>query len=105
MGISLTSKLKSCFTEGANSAMALQHWCPGCKNPHVILISKHGYKWDYNKEKPTIMPSVTSDNVAPDLSVNLCRYTLVEGILTFSESTTHSLRGEAVTLPDFPTRY
>ena len=99
MSISLSSKLKIMFSEGADRGMVLRHWCPACEQNHQIPIEKPnhlGAVWEWNKDVnlPTFKPSVRQNDV--------CHYNIDEGVITFHGDCKHSGAGTKVPLPDYP---
>lgn len=99
MSIDLSPKLKICLLEGSDRGLCLLHWCPGCKQVHLINVEKPNHlgaiwTWDRNPKFPTFTPSV---NI-----VGVCHYRLTAGILQYCGDSTHHLSGQTVELPDFP---
>lgn len=77
-------------------------WCPACQEPHV-LPSK-GWTFDGNVERPTFTPSFKiwwTDHAVQPPQARVCHFTLTNGILNFSDDSTHTMRG-AVALPELP---
>lgn len=93
------------------------HWCPGCKEMHVIPSS---WGFDGNVESPTFTPSVKitgkktindergewtgewavdADGKAID---SCCHYILTAGQLQFCSDCTHEFSGQTVPLPPLP---
>lgn len=77
------------------------HWCPACKNEHFIYVDEPaftGATWTYNSnpEKPTFSPSI---NI-----VGQCHYFITDGHIQFCGDCPHSLAGQTVPLPDFPSQ-
>ncbi len=76
------------------------HWCPGCKEAHVIAVGTPypgtGAKWGFNgnAEKPTFTPSI---NI-----VGQCHYFITDGQIQFCTDSRHALAGQTVELPDWP---
>lgn len=75
------------------------HYCPGCKQLHVIHVSRPNNKgerwtWDGNMDRPTVDPSVNINN--------RCHYSLIDGTLAFSPDSDHALAGMSVPLPVIP---
>jgi hypothetical protein len=93
------------------------HWCPGCKEMHVIPDS---WTFDGNVSRPTFNPSVkisgnklTKDAAgkwtggwerdgAGKLIPEVCHYHLHAGVLKFCADSTHGLAGQNVPLPALP---
>ena len=75
------------------------HWCPGCKQLHVIDVEQPnhlGAKWQFdgNAEQPTFTPSI---NI-----VGHCHYFITKGNISFCNDSRHVLAGQTVQLPDIP---
>jgi hypothetical protein len=76
------------------------HWCPACCGPHPIHTAapnNTGAQWrfDGNLEAPTFSPSV---NCGP----GRCHYFIRSGVIEFCSDSQHSLAGQRVPLPDWP---
>ena len=77
----------------------LMHWCPGCRRPHAINVTKPNpwnavWSFDGNVEAPTFDPSI---NI-----VGQCHYFIRGGQIQFCSDSKHTLAGQTVPLPDFP---
>jgi len=80
---------------------AFAHFCPGCKEIHVITYkSDHGpvWKWDGNIETPTCQPSIRL--FVGDKTI--CHYFLKAGNIEYCGDCEHELSGKTVPLPDWP---
>lgn len=93
-------KIKQCSL-GGDLAPAWRHWCPGCKQNHVIYIDPrsqaNGHHWRFNgnQERPTFEPSI---NI-----VGRCHYFITDGRIRFCEDSRHELAGKTVDLPNLTT--
>lgn len=83
--------------------------CPGCESNHMIpvegLPSPHGpdapiWRWDFNKQDPTVTPSILAKS-GKDFS-EVCHFVLTKGILNFQNDCTHKLKGQRVKLQPIP---
>ena len=96
--------------------MSLLHWCPGCDNPHGILIENAQghpiWTFDGNYDSPTFSPSIrcfttetTDDDDKPlpaPVQRTLCHYFIKAGQIEFCGDSPHKLAGQTVPLPDWP---
>jgi hypothetical protein len=75
------------------------HWCPGCKQMHLINIEKPNrlgaiWSFDGNLESPTFNPSVNH--------VGSCHYFIRSGQIAYCSDSKHEFSGQTIPLPDFP---
>lgn len=98
-------KLEPVSVDGASYGWA--HWCPGCKDHHVIPTS--GPKvWRFNGdlERPTFTPSVRLTwnwgSVGGPDEPHCCHYVITDGAIQFCGDCTHALAGQTVPLPEIP---
>jgi hypothetical protein len=80
----------------------LLHWCDGCGCGHTLEIHalNHYGKvigWDGDVEKPSIGEAVRHEEAG-----QVCEYVLRAGVLYYLSTCTHTLRGQAVSLRDYP---
>ena len=99
MSIDLSPKLKIMLSEDKEKGRCLLHWCPGCKQAHVINVEKPNHlgakwSWDGDVNKPTFSPSI---NI-----VGSCHYFIQQGKIAYCSDSKHALAGQNVYLPDFP---
>jgi hypothetical protein len=92
----------------------LMHWCPGCRERHLINIVRDdcGPAWDWNgnAESPTFSPSVliranhprNDHEVEHPVEYTQCHYFIRAGMIQFCSDSRHELAGQTVPLPDFP---
>lgn len=101
----LSSKLRS-ITDG-NGAKGFAHWCPGCREVHLVWHTKgprkHKVTWDWNgdAENPTVTPSL---RIETPHERKVCHYRLEAGFIKYCSDSTHRLRGQNVVLPNWPYR-
>lgn len=94
--------------KGSGPVLVLLHWCPGCKETHVVHDTEKNssdamWTWDGNAKRPTLMPSVNSGRGPfPDGRVHRCHYWLKAGTLECLKDSTHELAGRKVKLPPIP---
>lgn len=85
----------------------LWHWCPGCKEMHAFYVTHPGSSrlcnWDFNfdYEKPTANPSIKHTFRRED-GEKVCHYFLRDGNIHFCSDCSHSLSGQVVPLPRWP---
>jgi Family of unknown function (DUF6527) len=95
----LSSKLRGF---GADGYRGIAHWCPGCKEVHVITIASSSprpvWTFDGNVEAPTTTPSVRLS----DEKGTRCHYFLKAGRIEFCDDCRHTLSGKTVDLPAWP---
>jgi hypothetical protein len=70
----------------------LEHWCPGCKEPHFVDLSKGD--WNGDTDHPTCSPAL---NI-----MGRCHYYILDGKLVFCTDCSHDLAGKTVLMKDFP---
>ena len=98
-------------------------YCPGCKEPHIILIGR--WSWNGSGDAPTFHPSVSVKNghysdlhkagedcwctynkehpEAPStFKCGICHSFVRDGQIEFLGDCTHELAGKTVQLPDYP---
>lgn len=94
----------------------LAHWCPGCNERHFIYVkekdSKASIVWDFNSDfnQPSFNPSICHQTNAPrnigemaqPVTYTKCHYFIKNGMIEFCPDSLHSLAGQTVILPDFP---
>ncbi|CAN7375644.1 DUF6527 family protein [Bradyrhizobium sp. LjRoot220] len=92
----------------------LMHWCPGCDDPHGIIIEGGPPIWSFdgNYDAPTFSPSIlcfttetTDDDDKPlpaPVRRTLCHYFIKAGKIEFCGDSPHKLAGQIVDLPDWP---
>lgn len=107
LGVTL-KRVSSVLGETNGNAMrSLWHWCPGCKEPHRIVIEGDKVTWgfDGNLEAPTFTPSVrhTWTNGEEQIA-ECCHYFITNGKLCFCADCTHELAGQVVDLPPLSSR-
>ena len=93
-------------------------WRPACRSGHEINVdrpNRSGAQWTFDGDAayPTFHPSVNlrwgsyaDPNFKPSSPDHdpsgVCHYTITRGKITYAGDCTHSLRGQAVDLPDIP---
>jgi hypothetical protein len=80
------------------------HWCPACNELHTVLTDAgQSPRWgfDNNLTAPTFTPSVRIS----DSDGTRCHYVLTSGVINYCPDSRHSLKGQAVPLPDIPPEY
>lgn len=92
IGVQVSTKLRR-----TNAGYA--HWCPGCKEMHIIPDS-----WDFdgNLDSPTFAPSVL---LRRPPAISCCHYFLRAGQLDFCPDSFHELQAKLVPLPALPEAY
>lgn len=105
------TKLRSASWNGGRKLM---HWCPGCNEPHGIIVEGGPPQWTFNGDfaKPHFEPSVrvfvthyTDDNdvrLPEPIQETLCHYFIRGGRIEFCGDSPHALAGQTVDLPDWP---
>ena len=83
----------------ATRGRAFLHYCPGCRQMHLINIEKPnhcGATWTFNGdvERPTFTPSV---NI-----VGRCHYNITNGTIQYHGDSTHALAGQTIPMPEIP---
>lgn len=82
------------------------HWCPGCKEVHVLPWKRGGWIFDGDLEQPTFSPSFRhrwfAEGDAGARVEKICHYILTGGILNFCSDCTHALADKSVPLPRLP---
>src|ERR1700744_2475039 len=76
------------------------HWCPGCKETHLIPTARCHIEWDFNGniERPTFKPSVKlGDPANAD-----CHYNIEDGKITFHGDCKHDLKNSVVPMEPIP---
>lgn len=118
----LGNKLRSTIT---SQGMGVCFFCPGCQEPHnVTTQGRHAWVFDGNLYAPTLSPSVlvTSGHYTPGYEGSECWCTYAAkyntkspfgckrchsfiraGQIQFLSDCSHSLAGQTVDLPDYPT--
>ena len=113
MSIILTSKLRLIREK------LYAHYCPGCKQMHVIPV--HGVnaedtsitsRWTINDDitSPTFSPSIRisatgdfeDDGVISTKTI--CHYYIQDGNLMYLGDSDHEFAGKTILMPDFPIR-
>ena len=101
-------KLKP-VADGAGHRVGYSHWCPGCKERHIIYTESpngNGARWafDGNQEAPTFSPSIHCQWRDPDGEIPdaVCHYFIRGGMIEFCGDSTHDLAAQTVPLPDLP---
>lgn len=84
-------------------------WCPGCKASHCFEAGR--WTFDGNMESPTFSPSLITivnshdrEGHDPEYPTERCHLFVRAGRIQFLSDCTHSLAGETVDLPHFPTK-
>ena len=93
-------------------------YCPACKEDHLVKISgDHSWGFNENYEKPTLTPSVkvtgtqrlTEEEYQQVKAGNkittrpmICHSFITDGRIQFLNDCTHSLAGQTVDLPQYP---
>lgn len=81
-----------------DESMLWSFYCPGCRCSH--FISKR-WKWDGNREAPTVTPSILVRYDGRDAGVDgappaVCHLYVTAGQLQFLSDCTHDLAGKTV---------
>lgn len=101
--------------------------CPGCMEVHEITFrpfgERTGWKWDGNREKPTISPSILVEGIKCELDEHWnwtgewvlgpdgkaiqqrCHSFVEDGRILFQTDCTHELAGQTVDMIPFPEGY
>jgi hypothetical protein len=74
------------------------HWCPGCDMIHILPK-----EWWFNGD--FIYPSFSPSFKDTESNGKICHYVLVEGILHYTNDTTHKFKGRQMALPELPEGY
>lgn len=104
----------------------LAFWCPGCDGAHALRIrpADRSPSWEYNgnPDAPTFKPSVlyrethwkpSAEDPAIALKIKageiqqtkveyVCHSFVIDGRIQFLGDCTHALKGQTVSLPDWP---
>jgi len=90
-------------TQGKNEHVCF--WCPNCKSPHAIPISRtkpippsHWF-FDGNLEQPTIEPSLRV--FKGDGKTTACHLVMTKGLINFCTDTPGQLSGVTVPVPEW----
>ena len=76
----------------------LLFWCPGCDN--MMQVCPIRWHWNGDTEKPTLSPSILQTTGSfPDGHTDICHCFVNDGNINFCADSTHSLKGQTVTLP------
>lgn len=108
----LGAKLRT-IAAGGSFGGGLGHWCPACESMHAFSTlapqKNNGarWTWDGNEALPTFAPSMNISagpykDGETTIPLHRCHYILAKGVITYLADCTHSLRGQAVPLPDLP---
>jgi hypothetical protein len=108
----ISAKLRS--VEGG----AYGHWCPGCRQMHVIHVDSPnhcGAQWSFdgNVEARSGAPLVnifvawTWSHLEDERGLTdvRCHYSIRAGQIEFCGDSTHALAGKTVPLPDLPEEF
>lgn len=73
-------------------------WCPGCREPHAVVVKPGRWTWNGDVTRPTFSPSVL---VYADKGT-LCHSFVRDGRIDFLSDSVHALAGQTVPLTDWP---
>lgn len=98
----LSDKLRE--IKDGNGAKGFAHWCPGCREVHVIFHTpgrrpRTTWSWDGDASNPTVTPSM---RITTPHERKVCHYFLKAGFIEFCHDSTHRLKGQTVVLPNWP---
>lgn len=80
-------------------------YCPGCKHAHLFEVPR--WTFNGNLEKPTFSPSLRVFYTHPETKrdVTVCHLFIKEGMIEFCADSPHDLKGQTVTMADWPDGY
>src|SRR5688572_23111002 len=91
------------YYRDASKIYGYEHWCPGCREIHVIPVNHSHPKanWTFNGSftRPTFNPSV---RLMRQQGVTYCHYFIRDGMIDFCADSPHELKGQKVPLPELP---
>jgi len=72
--------------------------CPGCREPHIVVVPPHPNAWDWNGDvqSPTLSPSILVQGGENDVR---CHSFVRGGVIEFLLDCSHDLAGQSVQLP------
>lgn len=100
------------FSADGKTLLGYGIFCPACKFAHVFNVPgarKDGVSWSFNgdHDRPTFQPSMNAYTVPTrdETPPWRCHSFVTAGRIQFLGDCTHSMAGQTVDLPDFPTGY
>lgn len=72
--------------------------CPACKTPHFFASGPHGWRFNWDMERPTFHPSLRIERK----DGSQCHINVTNGEVHFDTDCTHELAGQTVLLEDVP---
>lgn len=78
------------------------HWCSGCRTGHTFdihAVSRDGkvVGWCGDVHKPSL-----GEPLRHEADDGICEYLLRGGVQYFTDASTHELRGQVRSLPEYP---
>lgn len=92
------------LAESPTGKLLLGYLCPACCEAHYVPIEEPNsagavWTWDGNPDRPTPNPSHAVNVV----SNHRCNHFITEGQIQFMDDCGHSMAGQIVDLPKWPT--
>ena len=102
----LSAKLRSLAFDSNRERTGIAFWCPGCGESHAVCTSgDHAkgpvWQWNGDIDAPTLSPSILVRHRFRDRG-EICHSFVRDGKIEFLDDSTHSMSGQAVPLPDWP---